>query len=104
MQHKAEKKRIMTNSDPGDTTWTWLYKNRVEKEILPTLQKVLGFRKKPIVYGYVRLWTQKPAEEIELETTHRGNVLFQYDPDSDGQGTRRWRLFIEDHYVRSYPL
>ncbi len=52
----------------------------------------LGFT----VVPYFPLNRGNPAEIADLYTNARGSVLFQYDPNSDGEGKRRWRVLLED--------
>lgn len=79
-----------------------LYENRVTKLIVPTLTGILNVRKpKVIVVPYERVSFD---EEDELDTTQRGKVLFQFDPNSDNKGRRAWRLFMENRYQLSGPL
>lgn len=79
-----------------------LYTKRVNKLIVPTLMDILSVRKpKVIAVPYERV---SIGEEDQLDTTQRGKVLFQFDPNSDNNGRRAWRLFMENRYEKSGPL
>lgn len=69
-----------------------LYNNRVTQLIVPTLMDILSIRPKIIATSYARV----PDEyDYLLDTSERGKVLFQYDPNSDNKGKRAWRLWME---------
>lgn len=39
------------------------------------------------------------GDDVEMEDLYenaRGSVLFQYDPNRDGEGKRRWRILLEN--------
>ncbi|KAK3896435.1 hypothetical protein C8A05DRAFT_20589 [Staphylotrichum tortipilum] len=56
------------------------------------------------VVPYLPLNMSDPVEEAQLGTDERGSVLFQYDPDSDGKGQRRWRVLLENTFkVKNVP-
>jgi len=40
-----------------------------------------------------------PGDEEKMWTSLRGTVLFQYDPNSNGNGKRAWRLWMEDRFT-----
>ena len=75
------------------------YKNRYGRngEVVATIADIFGVRRPRIaIVPYIPLDTSTTAGDDELGSNSRGAVLFQYDPDSDGNGQRRWRLFLED--------
>ena len=49
-----------------------------------------------IQFSYNALDYNIAAQEVEENEGYRGMALFRDDPDSDGQGTKGWRLFYED--------
>lgn len=61
------------------------------------LSDYLGAYKAPriVVRGYIPLNTNDNTENEMLGTTLRGMSLFQYDPNSDGKGTKAWRILFE---------
>jgi hypothetical protein len=65
--------------------------------MVDTIIDVIGGNNLPEVrtYVYDPLNHNDPNQVALGQTTRRGVCLFQYDPDSDGQGTRAWRLFYE---------
>ncbi|GFP58818.1 hypothetical protein TASIC1_0011018500 [Trichoderma asperellum] len=76
-----------------------LYNNRVNKLIIPTLMDILNLRKpKIVVVSYARVTREK---EYLLGSSERGHVLFQFDPNSDNNGKRAWRLFMESAFIPS---
>lgn len=48
-----------------------------------------------VMKGYQRLNYAIPAEREQENTNERGIALFQYDPNSDGNGQRAYRLFYQ---------
>ncbi len=75
-------------------------------EVHTTIRDILGpdiFPRYTVV-PYLPLNRSDPVEDAQLGTNARGSVLFQYDPDSDGEGQRRWRALLEDTFrVKSVP-
>ena len=68
-------------------------------EVKDTIGEILGNnRPKIVMLPYTPLDTGDPVEREQLGTNSRGCVLFQYDPNSDGNGKRAWRLFAEKGY------
>lgn len=77
------------------------YKNRYGRngELVKTIADIFGVRRPTvIVVPYVPLNLNDPREDAMLGTNNRGAVLFQYDPDSDGNGKKAWRLFLEKRF------
>ncbi|KAJ3559040.1 hypothetical protein NPX13_g9596 [Xylaria arbuscula] len=77
------------------------YPNRygMNGEVRDTIASIFGVRRPRIVLvPYIRLNTLNPNEDAELGTNSRGAVLFQYDPNSDGDGQKAWRLFLEKRF------
>ena len=48
-----------------------------------------------VMKGYERLNYDIQAERDQENTNERGVALFQYDPNSDGNGQRAYRLFYQ---------
>jgi hypothetical protein len=74
------------------------YKDRygADGEVKNTIADIFGDRRPRItVVPYMPLNTANPVEAAQFGTDARGVVLFQYDPNSDGNGKKAWRLFIE---------
>ena len=66
-------------------------------DVYKTIADIFASRKPRVVQvPYIPLDTNNPAQSALLGTNSRGVVLFQYDPNSDGNGKRAWRLFMED--------
>lgn len=65
-------------------------------ELKSMVEEIVGkaFPSESIV-PYVALNTDDPREREMMNKSHRGLYLFQYDPDSDGNGQKAWRLFLE---------
>lgn len=59
---------------------------RVDQALRRALPKVPIFK-----YNYIR------ADNAALPIGVTGKALFQYDPDSDGNGSPGWRLFFEQN-------
>ncbi len=53
-----------------------------------------------VIYGYPGWDEGVPEEDAQRETNERGFALFQYDPDSDGNGNAGYRLYYEQTYVQ----
>ncbi|PTB38227.1 hypothetical protein M441DRAFT_29613 [Trichoderma asperellum CBS 433.97] len=76
-----------------------LYNNGVNKLIIPTLMDILNLRNpKIVVVSYARVTREK---EYLLDSSERGHVLFQFDPNSDNNGKRAWRLIMESAFIPS---
>lgn len=74
------------------------YKERygADGEVRNTIAAIFGdSRPRVTIVPYMPLNTDDPVQAAQFGTDARGNVLFQYDPDSDGKGKKAWRLFIE---------
>ncbi|KAK4194710.1 hypothetical protein QBC40DRAFT_318421 [Triangularia verruculosa] len=68
-------------------------------EVRDTIADILGdSRPRITMVPYMPLNTNIPAEAAQMGTNARGSILFQYDPNADGNGRRRWRLLIEDKF------
>jgi hypothetical protein len=67
-------------------------------EVSDTITNHLGIAPEVQMVPYHPLDTGQPGQQEEMDTTARGSILFQYDPNSDPMGTRRWRLLAEDRY------
>ena len=73
---------------------------RSSSEVRDTILDIFaGGRPRYNVIPYIPLDTSVPAESVQLGTDSRGVVLFQYDPNHDGSGTKAWRLFIEGRII-----
>lgn len=48
-----------------------------------------------VTKGYQRLNYNVDAERLQENQNERGIALFQYDPNSDGNGQRAYRLFYQ---------
>ena len=95
------------NND-GDEPIVWIMtprkignRNRVEyptkvKEIVSTMEDVIGFKPRVVVHPYDRLDPNSPDFSI-FNRGRFGNAVFQYDTDFDktGEGHKAWRLFYE---------
>lgn len=65
-------------------------------EVVKTIAGIFGVRSPRVtLVPYRPLDTSTPAQSEQLGTDSNGVALFQYDPDSDGNGKRAWRLFLE---------
>jgi hypothetical protein len=65
-------------------------------EVRNTIAAIFGdSRPRVTIVPYMPLNTNDPVQAAQFGTDARGNVLFQYDPNSDGNGKKAWRLFIE---------
>lgn len=64
-------------------------------EVKRTIADIFGSQPKVTIVPYKPLNTADATQAQQLGTDARGTVLFQYDPNSDGNGQRAWRLFIE---------
>jgi hypothetical protein len=74
------------------------YKDRygADGEVRNTIGAIFGdSRPRVTIVPYMPLNTNDPAQAAQFGTDARGNVLFQYDPNSDGNGQKAWRLFME---------
>ncbi|KAF7557984.1 hypothetical protein G7Z17_g222 [Cylindrodendrum hubeiense] len=89
------KNTIVTGEGKGEK---FTYEKRVMERIAPLIMERLGVDEMSIV-GYARLRENIPSH-AKLLQEERGRVLFQYDPDSDGNGQKGWRVFIESLYSR----
>ena len=67
-----------------------------EGEVVRTVNTLLGTNPMVEIVPYDRVNFRE--EENLLDTTSRGHVVFQYDPNSDGNGKRAWRLFLENRF------
>ncbi|KAK3896742.1 hypothetical protein C8A05DRAFT_39712 [Staphylotrichum tortipilum] len=67
-------------------------------EVHNSIRDILGPDVNPgfTVVPYFPINRGNPVEIAELYQNARGSVLFQYDPNSDGKGKRRWRVLLED--------
>jgi hypothetical protein len=74
-----------------------LYAARVDA-IKTAFRRRIGKRPEVTVRRYDRLNYRIEAEKALENKSHRGMHLFQYDPNSDGQNLRAWRLFSEQVY------
>ncbi|KAI8954476.1 hypothetical protein F4801DRAFT_533345 [Xylaria longipes] len=77
------------------------YPNRYGRngEVVKTIGEIFGVRRpKVALVPYVPLNTNDPRQSAELGTNNRGAALFQYDPNSDGNGKKAWRLFLEKRF------
>jgi hypothetical protein len=86
---------IMTPNADGQKPGSSIikYTNKM-REVERALQDWLpGIRIIPA--PYVRLNYGLASDEAQIGTNERGQYLFQYDPNSDGNGQRAWRLFNE---------
>ncbi|PVH73017.1 hypothetical protein DL98DRAFT_59479 [Cadophora sp. DSE1049] len=69
-------------------------------EVVNTIADIFGVtRPRVTIVPYIPLNTNDPAQGAQLGKDARGTVLFQYDPDSDGNGKKAWRLFMEARMV-----
>lgn len=65
-------------------------------EVVKTIADIFQVRKPRVtVVPYRALDTNNAAQSDQLGTDSNGVALFQYDPNSDGNGKRAWRLFLE---------
>jgi hypothetical protein len=77
------------NPDPAQIYYYWPQIQQITtyiQELLPNLQAFL-----PIPYI---AQAQYPENEL-----YRGQALFEYDPNADGNGNGNWRLFYEETSV-----
>ncbi|KAK5731517.1 hypothetical protein LTR17_011315 [Elasticomyces elasticus] len=73
------------------------YPNRV-KLITDTIKNIVegtSGRVPVVVYNYIRLDYSSAADAAQINKNERGMALFQYDPNADGKGLPKWRLFYE---------
>ncbi|KAL4862848.1 hypothetical protein BDV12DRAFT_202667 [Aspergillus spectabilis] len=63
--------------------------------LINELRNHIGGDPEVYLYPYSALDYRRPTDKAKKLTTRRGMVLFQYDTDSDRQGTRAWRLLYE---------
>ena len=55
--------------------------------------------------SYVPLDLKEGSADLEQENNNdRGMILFQYDPDADGQGGHWCRLFHESYFVKNIQV
>jgi hypothetical protein len=87
---------IFTPFLPGTKTLKYEARYGLNGEVKDTIATILGNRAKAIMVPYTPLDSLDAAESAQLGTDARGNVLFQYDPNSDGNGKKAWRLFMEN--------
>lgn len=77
------------------------YPNHVAS-ITNAIKDQLGGKKPTYVppHKYVTLDPDNVKSDLKkmFETT-RGTALFQYDPNSDGNNQRAWRLWLEDEFT-----
>ncbi|EEQ29304.1 uncharacterized protein MCYG_02123 [Microsporum canis CBS 113480] len=64
-------------------------------EIRKAIERHIGVAPKDVTYKYIALNYNDLADLALVNISNRGMALFQYDPDSDGNGQRAWRLFYE---------
>ncbi|KAM5448709.1 hypothetical protein MaudCBS49596_005215 [Microsporum audouinii] len=64
-------------------------------EIRKAIERHIGVAPKDVTYKYIALNYSDLADLALVNISNRGMALFQYDPDSDGNGQRAWRLFYE---------
>lgn len=76
------------------------YNDRVKKELMPLLCEEIAGVRRAVIKPYVRYDVETDSDLPDR--SYRSNILFQYDPDSDGTGAgnRAWRLIIEDTIYR----
>lgn len=73
---------------------------RARGEVRDTIADILGdSRPRLTIVPYMLLNTNLDSDAEQMGTNARGTVLFQYDPDSDGKGTKAWRLFMENRFI-----
>ncbi|KAM4063695.1 hypothetical protein HRG_006819 [Hirsutella rhossiliensis] len=90
---------IMTPSSLGKSKDKGARNPTRVKEMSNKVKEILGRepRKAEIIYEAFN-WII-PAEAAQVNLSHRGMCLFQYDPNSNGKGQKAWRLFNEDNWA-----
>jgi hypothetical protein len=79
------------------------YPTRVDA-MAKEFKRKIGREPQVFIVPYKRLDYNDPAEKAMRDISNRGMHLFQYDPSSDGNGKRSWRLFNEARYkVHNLP-
>lgn len=68
-------------------------------QLTSTLQAALGKAVPIVLYNYIRLNYDDPAD-VRLINTQRGKALFQFDPTGYA-GAAGWRLFYEHNQFAS---
>ncbi|KAI1120476.1 hypothetical protein F5Y10DRAFT_289646 [Nemania abortiva] len=68
-----------------------------EGELVKAFKTLLGATPKIEVIPYRAVDLNTEGEL--LDTTARGHVVFQYDPNSDGNGKKAWRCFLESRFA-----
>lgn len=63
-----------------------------------TIRRHIQRRFKIIRVQYVPLEYDNPEDLAIVNESRRGMCLFQYDPNSDGNGRKAWRIFMEDDF------
>lgn len=67
-------------------------------DVVKTVTAILGHKPRVVIVPYWRANPYDPDEAPLFETTTRGRMLFQYDPNSDGNNKKAWRMFIENRF------
>ncbi|OAA61964.1 hypothetical protein SPI_04823 [Niveomyces insectorum RCEF 264] len=80
---------VFTPLLPGTNTLKYQARYGNGGEAVSTVANILGVRPRAIIVPYRPLNTGEAAEAAVLGTNALGTVLFQYDPNSDGQDRRR---------------
>jgi hypothetical protein len=81
-------------ADVKPTSITFIKKLPQLKQAIQTL---LGNAVPIVLYNYVALNTDDPADLAIQGTNQRGYALFQFDPNGRGASQPGWRLFYEQH-------
>lgn len=65
-------------------------------EVAKTISNIIATRSpRVVVVPYMPLNTGDEVQRNQLSKNRLGYALFQYDPNSDGNGQKAWRLFLE---------
>ncbi|KAF2117936.1 hypothetical protein BDV96DRAFT_644273 [Lophiotrema nucula] len=74
------------------------------KKMAEAVAERIGLTPEVDLIPYQALDYSDPQQFSQAGTNARGHHLFQFDPDSDGNGQRAWRLFAEHRYrVKNVP-
>ncbi|KAI9740055.1 MAG: hypothetical protein M1818_004806 [Claussenomyces sp. TS43310] len=87
---------------PGDGNKVYEYPNKLGELKSALMDLVPGIHIE--LKNYVAIDVNDEEEAKQLWNTARGMALFQYDPDSDGQGNPSYRLFYETIFNKVAPL
>jgi hypothetical protein len=68
------------------------------RAIATAVKRHIGKTPETVESPYLRLNYNLPEEEALENRSRRGMALFQYDPNSDGNGKRAYRLFLEEKF------